>query len=224
MTLSALAALPARLDPGNDEARAWLRQELSDPAYRDTRDPLQRALDAFGRWLSDLLSGVHGPSTPLPSVVAGLVAVLLLVLGIVALRYVRRTARRADDSPLPVLGTEALTAAEYRARATRALEEGGYAACVLDAVRAVAAGAVERTLLQDAPSLTAREIAARLGPVFPQHATGLRSAADLFDAVAYGEQPASRQEAEELLRLERSVSATRPVRVEPEPAGAVVLP
>jgi hypothetical protein len=224
VTWSTPAAVPARLDPGNDEARRWLRDELSDPVYRDTRDPLQRALDAFGRWLSDLLSGVNGPSHPLPTVVAAVVTVLLLALGLYALRYVRRTARRRDDDHLPVLGSETLTAAEYRARAVRALDDGRYAECVLDAVRATAAGAVERTVLQDAPSLTAHEIAARLGPVFPAHAAGLRAAADLFDAVAYGEAPASRQQAEEVLRLEAAVAAARPQRVEHEAVGAVVLP
>lgn len=224
MTLSGLLAVPARLDPGNDEARRWLRDELADPAYRDTRDPLQRALDAFGRWLSDLLSGVHGPSRPLPTIVAAVVALLLLALAIFALRYVRRTARGRGDDHLPVLGTETLTAAEYRARATRALDDGRYAECVLDAVRATAAGAVERTLLQDAPSLTAHEIATRLGPAFPEHSVALRSAADLFDAVAYGEQPATRDQAREVLRLEAAVAGARPRRVEREPVGAVVLP
>lgn len=224
MSLSALAAtLPARLDPGNGEARRWLEQELADPAYRDTRDPVRRALAAFERWLEDLLSGVSGPDDPLPSVVAGVVALALLALAVFALRHVRRRGRLSEDSPPPVLGTERLTAAQYRERARGALAQGRYAACVLDAVRAIASGAVERTLLEDAPSLTAHEIATRLSAVFPSHADRLRAAADRFDAVAYGEQEATRAEAESLLALETELAAARPRQADRTPLGAGMM-
>jgi len=219
------ASLPARLDPGNGEARRWLERELADPAYRDTRDPVRRALDAFERWLLDLLSGVNGPDDALPSVVAGVVAVALLALVVFALRHVRRSGRRRDDEPLPVLGRERLTAAQYRERARRAHTEGRYAACVLDAVRAIASAAVERTLLEDAPSLTAHEIAARLSTVFPEQADELRTAAERFDAVAYGDGSATREQAQAVLDLDTDLTAARPRLVDRTPVGAgVVLP
>lgn len=213
-----LRALPARLDPGNDEARSWLRDELAKPAYRDTRDPLQRAMDAIENWLTDLLSGAQAPSNPLPTLVAVLVALALVALGVYALRFVRRTERRQGDGPAAVLGDEHLTAAQFRARAEDALVQQRYGDCVLDAVRAVAAGAVERTLLEDAPSLTALEIATRLATTFPDHARELRTAADRFDAVAYGHQDAARADAEQLLALERALAGARPVRAGVEPS------
>jgi hypothetical protein len=220
-----VAALPARLDPGNGEARRWLEQELSDPAYRDTRDPVQRALDALQRWLVDLLSGVSGPDDALPSVVAGIVVLALLMLAVLALRHVRRGQRLREDEPLPVLGAERLTADEYRERARRAFAEGRYAACVLDALRAVASSAVERTLLEDAPSLTAHEIASRLSSVFPDHADGLHRAADRFDAVAYGDEDATHEQAQALLDLDARVAAARPRPLDRAPASAgVALP
>jgi hypothetical protein len=220
-----LAALPARLDPGNGEARRWLERELADPAYRDTRDPVQRALDALLRWLVDLLSGVSGPDEPLPSVVAGIVALALLGLALFALRQVRRGRRLRADAPPPVLGTERLTADEYRERARRAFAQDRYAACVLDALRAVASGAVERTLLEDAPSLTAHEIADRLSSVFPDHADGLHRSADRFDAVAYGDEVPTREQARAVLDLDVALLAARPRPAERTPAGAgVVLP
>lgn len=222
--LSHLLAVPARLDPGNAEARGWLRDELAKPAYRDTRDPLQRAMDAIEKWLGDLLSGANAPSNPVPTIVAVLATLALVALVVHALRFVRRTERRRGADPEAVLGDERLTAAQFRARAEQALAEHRHDACVLDALRAVAAGAVERTLLEDAPSLTAHEIAARLATTFPAQARDLRVAADRFDAVAYGDQAATREAAEQLLVLERSVAAARPVRdvAEPsrQPAGA----
>jgi hypothetical protein len=157
--------------------------------------------------------------------VAGIVALALLALAVFALRHVRRSQRLRDDEPLPVLGTERLTADEYRERARRAFAQERYAACVLDAVRAIAGSAVERTLLEDAPSLTAHEIAYRLSSVFPDHADGLHRAADRFDAVAYGDGDATRDQAQALLDLDARVGAARPRPVDRAPVGAgVVLP
>lgn len=222
--LSHLLAVPARLDPGNDEARSWLRDELAKPAYRDTRDPLQRAMDAIEEWLTDLLSGANAPSDPVPTIVAVLATLALVALVVHALRFVRRTERRRGTGPEAVLGDERLTAAQFRARAEKALAEQRYDDCVLDALRSVAAGAVERTVLEDAPSLTAHEIAARLATTFPAQARDLGVAADRFDAVAYGDQEATREAAEQLLALERAVAAARPVREAADrgrqPAGA----
>lgn len=209
---SHLVVLPSRLEPGNNEARRWLRDELAKPAYRDTRDPLQRAMDAIGKWLSDLLDGVHGPSNPLPMAVAVLVALALVALVVYTLRFVRRTPRGPGDGTAAVLGDERLTAAQYRTRAEEALGDERYGDCVLDALRAVAAGAVERTLLEDVPSLTAHEIATRLETPFPAQAPDLRAAANRFDAVAYGGQEATRSDAERLLALDRTLATARPAR------------
>ena len=214
-----LLVAPSRLDPGNDEARTWLRDELAKAAYRDTRDPLQRAMDALGEWVSALLSGARAPSDPLPTVVAVVIALALVALVAYTLRFVRRTERGSRGAHEAVLGDERLTAAQFRARAQEAQAAGRYGDCVLDAVRAIAGGAVERTLLEDAPSLTAHEIAARLGTSFPAAARDLREAADRFDAVAYGDQDASRADAERLLTLERTVAATRPFRPQVHDSG-----
>ncbi|HEY3534247.1 MAG TPA: DUF4129 domain-containing protein [Pedococcus sp.] len=206
----AVAALPGRLDPGNTEARQWLRDELAKAAYRDTRDPLQRAVDAVTDWLARLLSGAHGPTRPLPTIVAAVVAVGLVALVAYMLRFVRRTARMQGSGPDTVLGDQRLSAADLRARSDRAFSERRYAACLLDAVRAIARGGVERALLEDAPSLTAHEIADRLAASFPTWAQDLRWAAGRFDAVAYGDASASREDATQVLQLEASLRRARP--------------
>lgn len=205
-------AAASRLDPGNGEARDWLHDELAKAPYRDTRDPVKRLLDAITNWISDLIDGAQAPVSPLPTFVAGLAVVALVALAVFATRYVRRSERRKDGPAVAVLGDERLTAQQYRTRARKALQDGRYAACVLDAVRAIAAGSVERTLLEDTPSLTAHEIASRLSLVFPDHRAALATAADDFDAVAYGGETADRSSAEALLELDSRLAAARPVR------------
>jgi hypothetical protein len=213
VSLTTLAGtLPARLDPGNTEARQWLRDELAKPAYRDTRDPLTRAWDALMNWLADLLSRLNAPAHPLPTFAAGVVALLIVALVVWMLRFVRRTKRRDTAAVAPVRGDERLTADQYRARAARALSEGAYAACLLDLMRAIAQEAVQRTLLEDVPSLTAHEIADRLAVVFPGSAGELHWAAERFDAVAYGDALASRPDTERVAALDRTLAASRPAR------------
>lgn len=218
MSLAGLVGTaPSRLDPGNDQARSWLLQELSKPPYRDPRDPFTRAIQAFEQWLFDLLNGVHVEVHPLPTFVAVLVAVLLLVLLVFVLRFVRRTPRGPTPASA-VLGDERLSADQYRDRARRAFDRQRYAECVLDVLRAIAQGAVERTLLDDAPSMTAHEIGTRLSGVFPTAAAELRWAADRFDAVAYGHLTASRADATRLLDLDRNLADLRPARPGPAPS------
>jgi hypothetical protein len=119
-----------------------------------------------------------------------------------------------------VLGSERLTAAQFRERATRALAQERYAAAVVDAVRAIAQGAAERALLDDAPSVTAHEIALRLLEPFPARGDDLRAAADLFDVVAYGTLAPSRAQAERVVALEAELARTRPARRPPREPGA----
>jgi hypothetical protein len=215
------AAVPdaaARLDPGNDEARRWLEEELSSAAYREHTDPLQRLLDAVDRALDNLLSVDPSTTGVLPSAAAGVVTALVIGLLLYSLRHVRRE-RRAVRAPEAVLGGERLTAGAFRERAMTALREGRYAAAVIDTMRAIAQRAAERTLLDDAPSLTAHEVALRLAEPFPAQADGLRWAADLFDEVAYGSHDASPVDAEQILALDSEVAATRPAPRRPRAEG-----
>jgi len=216
---SAAVALAARLDPGNGEARRWLEEELSRPAYREHNDPIARLLAAIERFIDNLLNADPSAGGALPAGIAGLVTAALVALALFALRHVRREARRRDVGGPALLGEERLTAEQFRERSRRAVDEGRFAEAVLDAMRAIAQGAAERTLLDDAPSLTAHEVGLQLVAPFPAHRDELARAADLFDAVAYGHHAPAREQAEHLLALEDTLRRTRPQNRQPVGAG-----
>jgi hypothetical protein len=208
VTLAALLPESPPLDPTVEQARAWLAEELSSPAYADDRS----LLDRFGEWLNEQLAGIGGqapaPGWALPVVLV----VLALVVAMVLLVAVRRspTASRAGAGG-GVLDEPHLTAADYRSRAEAALSRGDATSATADAFRAVAASAAERTLLDDVPARTAHEIGAALSEVFPGEAGEVRGAADLFDRVVYGRVPVDGADARGVLDLEARLRATRPV-------------
>lgn len=199
----------ARLDPDNAQARRWLAEELARAPYSEHNDPISRLLDAIKRAIDDLLTVDPSTSTVLPPLVAGAITAAVVAGLLLSLRYVRREAR-ARTAPAAVLGSERLTAAQFRSRSGLALAQGRYAAAVVDAMRAIAQSAAERTLLEETPSLTAHEIALGLLDAFPAHGPELRWAADLFDSVAYGRLDAERQDAERIIALEAVLARTRP--------------
>ena len=66
-----------------------------------------------------------------------------------------------------MLADRQTTPDEHRAAAVAALEAGDHDAALVDAFRAVASRALRRGLVDDRPGLTAHELAADLGPTFP---------------------------------------------------------
>lgn len=195
------------LDPSSPEAQQWLRDELTGGGYTTQPSVWER----FVEWLSQVFDG---PSLGgLPGWVAALsVAVVVGVAVLVALRVVRRESRpgRARGGSA-VVDEEGLDARTYRERARGSLERRDWDAGVLDAYRALATSAVERTLLDDLPGRTAHEVAVALTPVFPDHSGALADAADAFDAVRYGHRPATEGQARAVVALDAALATARPV-------------
>ena len=198
------------VDPDRDEARRLLEQELRDPDYRVHDSLLVRAW----RWVTDHLPSLD-LSGQLPAWAAwAVLGLVLLVAGAVVLFAARDRWRRGTLLPEDaggVLDDAGTSAAGYRRRAETAAASGDHAGALLDAYRAVAAGAVERALLDRRPGRTAHEVAMGLAPLFPDEARALAVAADRFDAVRYGAGRATADEAATVLGLERRVAAARPV-------------
>jgi hypothetical protein len=202
------------LDPDRDQARRLLEEELTRGDYQLQESWVSRAWS----WFTDLFSGFSGVG-PLPGWVTWVLLVLVLVAVLAVLAFATRdrwrTGRLARrGAPGAVLEGPARAAAEHRQEATAALAAGDHDRALLEAYRATAAGAVERTLLDDRPGRTANELATGLAPVFPDIRQELLAAADAFDAVRYGDHRATPEQARHVVDLDARVHAARPVLAE----------
>ena len=200
------------LDPTSPEARQWLEDELRKGIYREQEGLLSR----LWGWLRDLLLGAGGGG--LPAWTAWLaVLVAVAVVALVVLRSLRAERRMTRPPAEGVLDGPSRTAGQHRSDAGRALAVGDADTALLEAYRAIARSAVERTLLDDLPGRTAHEVAVALGPVFPASTRALADAADAFDAVRYGRRAAGLDTARAVLDLDATLAAARPVLAGPAP-------
>lgn len=197
------------LDPSRDEARRWLAEELSGAEYNRPEPVIQRIIDWLLERLDALVQLIPG-STGLSQLLLVAVVALAVVALVFAVRGRLRQGRLRERGTGAVLDEPHLTARDYRARAETARQRGDWDAALLDSYRALAASASERTLLDDAPGRTAHEIALALTVTFPEHDASLRSAADRFDDVRYGERHATRAQAETVRDLDATLSRARP--------------
>jgi hypothetical protein len=197
--------LPA-LRPDPDRARAWLQEELA------RRDYHQSLLDRLTTWLSDRwhdLTAVAGSTSGLSTAAAvGLAVLLVVVLALVAGRVRREPVQRADGHD--VSGGSTASPEDHRRAAAEALDAGRYDVALVEAYRAVVTRAVRRGLLEDRPGLTAHEVAQELGPAFPDRVAHLDRAAWLFDAVFYGDQAPTAEDARTVLDLDEELRLARP--------------
>jgi len=195
--------------PGEQEGRRLLTEELSKPEYNRPEDLVARVRDWLFEQLDGLLQVLPG-SSALSAVLLAVVVLVVALAAVYAARRRLRTSAWAPERTGSVLGDTPLRARDYRARAERAARGGDWNAVLLDSYRALTASAGERTLLDDAPTRTAFEVAVMLAPVFPERADDLREAAAGFDRVRYGAQACSEQEAETVRALDLSMTRTRP--------------
>ncbi|HVD64165.1 MAG TPA: DUF4129 domain-containing protein [Lapillicoccus sp.] len=204
------AALPMDLDPSTDQARQWLSDELARSEYHDTRSLFQRLIDWLTERLADLQStqGTGGASFP-PLVIT--LVVVLLVAGIAFLLTRIRVESKAVTERTTLLGDSVLTADQLRREAERAFAENRFGDAVLAWTRAIARDAESRTLLPDAPSMTAHEVGTALATAFPAQAAEIGRTIDRFDAVAYGGAGASREDALAARSIDAALRAARPV-------------
>ncbi len=204
--VAAVTAAAVRPDPG--QARSWVRRELSRPEY-------DRSLsERFLSWVGDLWAGLSRAAldaSPLSTGAAVLALVVLVALAVVLAGRVRREAPRARQDGGLLVAAE-VSADQHRAAARAAVEVGDHDDALVEAFRAVASRALERGLLEPRPGLTAHELAADLGPAFPEQQSALTEAAVLFDEVFYGHRPATAAHARSVLDLDDALREARPVR------------
>ena len=195
------------LDPSSPEARQWVLDELAKGGYTTQPSPVQRFIQSFL-----YLLGTSPGVADLPPGGVGAVEVVVHAVGaLVVLRLLRaEPSTRPGRGRRSVVDDEGLSAADYRARARAATADGDWDAVLLDSYRALAASAVERTLLTDLPGRTAHEVAVALATVFPAHASSLTASAAEFDAVRYGHRGTTRALATATAELDSTLQGSRP--------------
>lgn len=205
VVLPASIPLDPPVTPTPDEARSKLRRELLRPEYNE-QNLVQRILSWAERQIGKGLDAA-ADAPPLSTLAAMVILVGLVGLLGWLLSRSRRTARARDDRA--VLTDEVISADELRARAEAALADGRHEDAVVDGFRAVATRQVERGRLADAPGATAHEVAVALGHEFPHLRERVDAGGALFDAVLYGDRPATAAQAESVITLDDELLARR---------------
>jgi hypothetical protein len=199
-----LPPLELRPDPG--PAQDWVRNELAKREYQPSL--LERIVDWFWGLLDKVTGAAQNVGQLSPVIAIGALVLLLIAAAVVLTRLRREPRSRAADRA--VLEDARTTAAQYRARAGRALAEERWDDAVVEGMRAIALTLVERALVDDVPSATAHEVAAAASAVFSSERSRLEVAARLFDDVRYGDRHATRAGAGDLLDLERALRGLSP--------------
>ena len=161
-----LSGARSALLPDPEPARDLLARELAKPEYQPT------LVERFERWLGDLLDRVFGStvsgSGPGP-VVATVLLVLLVGLVVLVLTRLQRSSA-APSGPAEVFPDGRLTAERYRELARLAREEGRWDDAVVESVRALAAGLLERGAAPRPARGHRPRDRHRLGPALPRPA------------------------------------------------------
>jgi hypothetical protein len=194
------------LVPSPDDARSALRRELIKPDYYEGN-----LVERLITWLERTLGEGVDAAVDLPpaQTFAAMLIAVLLVGALVWLASKARTGARAPREDQAVLTDEEITAAGLRARADAALAEGRHEDAVLNGFRALTARQVERGRLDDTPGATAHEVAGVLAREFPGERARVDRAASLFDSVLYGDRPATREQALDVVALDDDLAVLR---------------
>lgn len=204
--------VPVRI--GRDEAGRRAAEELAKAKYGGTPPwlidlaeradfLLQRLVELFARFFGGPVAAGGG------GVSWGFVIAVLILLAAVALVVWRvglpRWRGRHRDAEVELDPTRA--AADYRGRSEEYAAAGEWAAAVRERFRAVVRELEVGTILDVRPARTAWEAAYRASRVLPDCAETLRDGAETFNAVVYGDRPATDTAYRQLVALDEQVSA-----------------
>lgn len=198
------------VDPEPPQARDWLIDELSKPAYQAAKPTLfDRIAAAIRDWFESLRFGeVQGPPAFGLGVVIAIVVIGLIVAFVIF--GVPRINRRSAVARSLFGDDDVRTAARIREDAETAARGGDYSTAVVEMFRAIARGLAERTLATTTPGTTARDFAARAGGVFPGLSVRLAESAVVFDGVRYLGRSGTEGQYREIAGLEADLRAARP--------------
>ncbi|BBY58070.1 DUF4129 domain-containing protein [Mycolicibacterium sarraceniae] len=174
------------IDIDRETAHDAAQHELAKPIY-----PKASLMDRLDDRIQDLLYRLilKGSTIPGGWLTITVLAIVVLVTFIVAVRIARRTMRTNRGGDAGLFGNHELSAAEHRATAEAYAAQGNWAAGIRHRLRAVGRQLEETGMLSPVPGRTANELARDAGELLPAFTGELRQAATVFNDVTYGEQP-----------------------------------
>ncbi len=182
------AIVDAPINIGRDEARDLAERELTQRVYADAQPSWwERASTWVWEQFNELLGKASGAVSGV-----GWLVLLALVVAVIIIVIALRTGgieRQRKAASTDVFSGRVMTAADHRKLADQAASAGRWDVAVLESFRSLVRRMEERGVLETRAGRTADEAASEAGRHFPALATGLRSSADVFDEVAYGDRP-----------------------------------
>jgi hypothetical protein len=199
------------IDIDREAAHEAAQRELAKPIY-----PKPSLMDRIGEWIEELIYRVilKGSSIPGGWLTITVLAIIVVVAFVVAVRIARRTMQTNRGGDAGLFGAHDLSSAEHRATAEAYAAQGNWAAAIRHRLRAVGRHLEETGLLNPVPGRTANELARDAGELMPAFEGELRHAATVFNDVTYGEQPGTEPnyrlvaELDDALRRHANPSAT----------------
>lgn len=194
---------------------------LSRPEYQPAEPGLvQRVLGEVDRWIGSLLQQALGGDVSQGLALAGLVALVLVGVAVLAalVRSTRRTAagRAAAADPAEV----GRWAADWRAEAERAEQAGRWPAALRCWYRLTVAGLAAAGLADERPGATAGEDLAAVRARAPQAAAAFTELTDAFEQAWYGQEPVGPAEVAAVqAAAEQALAAARRPRSRHAPAA-----
>ncbi len=215
--IAALATPP--LVPDGDEAREWVRRELTDPVYRTAEPtPFDRAARAVGDFFASLFQGELPDALGAWSAVVATAVVIVLVVLAFLIWGRPRLAARSAAAPELFGAAEARSADELRRAAEASAARGAFDEAIVLRFRALARGLAERTIVSPEPGATVHRFARAAAPAFPAEARALERAADAFDDVRYLRRPGTADAYRAVRELDERLAASVPRLDERMPA------
>jgi hypothetical protein len=206
-----LSAVPVLAQPAEritrDGAREEAERELAKRLYQDDTALVERVIGWVVERLTDLLDTASGVSSS-----SALGVVLLVVVAVVVLIAVRLglgPLRARDLLGDRRRGASRMTAADYRAEAVAFAARGDWREAVRSRFRGVIRELEERGVLDPRAGRTAGEIAAEAGDSVPAIAGDMRTAADIFNTIWYGDRPATESAYQRMSQVDDTVRGSR---------------
>jgi uncharacterized protein DUF4129 len=174
------------IDIDRDAAHEAAQHELAKPIY-----PKASLIERLMDWIDELFYKLESVGASLPGgwFTVSVLAILLVIAIVVAVRIARRTMGTNRGGGHALFGEHELSAAEHRATAEQFAAAGNWAAAIRHRLRAVARQLEETGVLDPVPGRTATELARDAGKAIPNLASELGRAAVAFNDVTYGERP-----------------------------------